>query len=584
MSQFISSMGPYIHEKAYHFRSDVSNQLVGTDNNKTISNILEASNRLSSMISTLRSEAMVFLEPWGGDYKLASKEIFNPIADNNGNNYKSQLNQILNSMWFIETVKRRKSKKEALDENGAAEAQKILADFGINSSTNELLGSNKDELVRIIASSIHQKEGKKQIRLDEGNLKKGMETLIGKSIEQKYYRNIDTLKKQLGRALEKHFKPQINWEGVFRDVKDEFMRFFNGDKNAEDFINKIRPGFIEAGESLKTTQYANVSGFISENIWPTVINNDSTTKVVVQVVGDVDESTLEQGARRFAAQASGKFGLKITSGQITKMGHKNVDKQQSGTDWIITNQNGKMIRAQVKNSTQIAQDLRQAEGTHPQPIHLQSEIKYTTLKQNLMNYSQGTVGGLSNEDWFFVDYLIANMLWIRAGGAVTKGKGGNFSSGVSGIQELINQLLTKEVGYFLGITLDPNKKAEAINTILGGSNIFFVLDNLLLYPTWMIIESIQRQLVKMGQTLSKIYVRVSNSSMPSRSQVQADREKAKINNSSWTPGDPYGEEVLTVGRYYGSQILESTKANVNLNINITQIINEVYEEGLRGLY
>ena len=583
MSQFISSMGPYIHEKAYHFRKDVSEQLTGSDGNKTISNILEASSRLSSMIATLRSEAMVFLEPWGGDYKRASREIFNPISDNGENNYRSQLNQILNSMWFIEVVRRRKPRREMLDERGAAEAQKILASFGIGSSLEDLLSKNRDDLIGIIISSIHQEKGKKQIRLDEGNLKKGMEALVGKSIEQKYYRNIDTLKKQLGKALEKHFKPQINWEGVFRDVKDEFMRFFVGDKNAEDFINKIRASFIETGESLKTTQYANVSGFISENLWPTVINNDSTTKIVVQVVGDVDENTLVQGAKKFAAQASGKFGLKVSSGQITKMGHRNVDKQQSGTDWIITNQNGKMIRAQVKNSTQIAQDLRQAEGTHPQPIHLQSEIKYTTLKQNLMNYSQGTIGGLSNEDWLFVDYLIANMLWIRAGGAVTKDKGGSFSSGVSGIQELINQLLTKEVGYFLGVSLDPNKKAEAINTILGGSNVFFVLDNLLLYPTWMIIESIQKQLVKMGQALSKIYVKVSSSYIPSRTEYLEAKEWAKEQDGPWT-GQSYGETVLSTGYAYGALILGSAKANVNLNVNIEQIINEVYEEGLREIH
>jgi hypothetical protein len=74
------------------------------------------------------------------------------------------------------------------------------------------------------------------------------------------------------------------------------------------------------------------------------------------------------------------------------------------------------------------------------------------LKSNLINHSKGT--GLSEEDWMFLDYLIANILWIRAGGAVTKDKGGSYSSGVSGIQELINRLITKEVTYFLGVTLD----------------------------------------------------------------------------------------------------------------------------------
>lgn len=584
MSQFISSMGPYIHEKAYHFRKDVSNQLVGSDSNKTISDVFAASQRLSGMINSLRSEALAFLQPWGGDYKAASKEIFGGSETDKDSNYKARLNEILNSFWFIELVKRRKSQKNAFDDQAAAEAQKILQEFGVPSSTTELQGKTIGDLVQKIVSSLQVQEGKKTIKLDGTNLKKGMEEILGKEIEQKYYRNMDSLKKQLGKALSRRFKPKVNWEGVFRDVKTEFMRNFSGDKNAEAFINKIRIDFIGAGETLKSTQYANVSGAISESLWPTVQNNGSSIKVLIKVEGDVDETALEQDARRFAMQASGKLGLRVSSNQISKMGHRNVEKRQSGTDWLITNQNGKMIRAQVKNSTQIVEELRHADVQRPQPIHLQSEIKYLTLKQNLQNYSAGTTGGLSQEDWLFIDYLIANMLWIRAGGEVTKDKGGNFSSGVSGIQELINQLLTKEVGYFLGVSLGPNEKANAINTVLGGSNIFFVLDNLILYPTWMIIESIQRQLVKMGQALSKIYVRVSNSSMPSRSEVQIDREEAKKNNSSWTQGDPYGEEVLAVGYHYGRQILETTKANVNLNINITQIINEVYEEGLRGLY
>lgn len=583
MSQFISSKGPYIHEKAYHFRKDVSDQLVGTDTNKTVSNLLEASTRLSSMISALRSEALVFLQPWGGDYKAASKDIFgNNLGESNAQ-YKYTLNEIINSSWFIETVRRRKSKNNTLDEKSVQEALNILQEFGLAYSANELQGKTLDDMLQLIISSIHVENGKKQIRLEGNNLKKGMERLLGKELEQRYYRNLDSLKKQISQALAKHFKLKINWEGVFREVKDRFMSEYVGNKQAEDFINKLRIDFIKTGESLKTTQYANIAGFISENLQPVITNNDSSTSVLIHVTGDIDETTLAEEARRFALQASGHFGLKVPSGQISKMGHRNIDKQQSGTDWLITNQNGKMIRAQVKNSTQIAEELRQAEVSHPQPIHLQSEIKYTTLKQNLQKYSAGTIGGLSSEDWLLIDYLIANMLWIRAGGAVTKDKSGNYSSGVSGIQELINQLLTKEVGYFLGVSLAPEDKVGAVNAVMGGSNVFFVLDNLLLYPTWMIIESIQKQLVKIGQALAKIYVRVSSSYIPSKTEYQDTKEWAKGEDGPWKQGQPYGPTVLETGQNYGMLILESTKANVNLNININQIINEVYEEGLRGL-
>lgn len=584
MSEYISSMGPYLHEKAYHFRQDVSNQLSTSEINRITQDFSEASSRLEAMISTLRNEANAFLSPWGGDYKAASKEIF-------GNNdsdkaiYKKVLNEIINSIWFIETVKRRKSRKDFLDGENVQKAQKILEEFGIQLASSELQGKTVTDLSNIIVQSIHLQQGKKQINLDSGNLKKGMEKLLNKEINQKYYRNIDTFKKRLTEALMKNFKTQVNWEGVFRETKDRFMQEFPNNKKAEEFIDKIRNDFIHAGNGLKSIQYANISGFISENIWPTIINNDDFTKILINISGDVDEATLTEEARRFAMHASGKFGLQISTSQISKMGHRNVDKQQSGTDWLIVNQHGKMIRAQVKNSTQIVEELRKAETSRPQTIHLQSDIKYNTLKRNLQSYSVGTIGGLSSEDWMLLDYLIVNMLWIRAGGGVTKDRGGEYRSGVSGIQELVNQLLTKEVGYFLGVSLAPEDKANAVNTVMGGSNIFFVIDNLLLYPTWMIIESIKRQLEKLKEALMKIHVVVSSSYIPSRKEYINTKEWAKKEDDKkrgypWSSGMSYGETVLEVGRNYAALILESTSAKVNLNININQIINEIYEEGL----
>jgi hypothetical protein len=53
-------------------------------------------------------------------------------------------------------------------------------------------------------------------------------------------------------------------------------------------------------------------------------------------------------------------------------------------------------------------------------------------------------------------------------------------------------MLSREMGYFLGVTIDATNPLDYAQTIAGGSNVFFVIDGLLLYPTWMIIQALQR--------------------------------------------------------------------------------------------
>jgi hypothetical protein len=50
------------------------------------------------------------------------------------------------------------------------------------------------------------------------------------------------------------------------------------------------------------------------------------------------------------------------------------------------------------------------------------------------------------------------------------------------------------VGYFLGISLGALGEQGVANAITGGSNIFFVLDAKLLYPTWKIVDALITQL------------------------------------------------------------------------------------------
>ena len=251
----------------------------------------------------------------------------------------------------------------------------------------------------------------------------------------------------------------------------------------------------------------------------------------------MNEQQLFQYANTLAAK------LNITQNQIKEMPQRKGTSQQSGSDWILINKNGMMVRAQVKNSTSMVEELRNQGGRYGQTLKLQDEILYPSFRNNLQLYSQAS-GGLSDQDWEYLDYLIANLLWIRSGNAVTKDKGGSYNSGVSGIQQIINDLLSQELGYFLGISFDPIQKSQAVTVMLGGSNIFFVINNIMLYPTWKLVENIIHQLQKAQNYLMKIHVSLSAGSLPNRSSFIQDLQQAQQDNTEWQLGDPYGSQVL----------------------------------------
>lgn len=227
-----------------------------------------------------------------------------------------------------------------------------------------------------------------------------------------------------------------------------------------------------------------------------------------------------------------------------------------------------MVRAQAKNSISILEEIRAGSLNRPQSIHLQGEIKYASFKQNLQNYSKGK-GGLTADDWEFLDYLIANTLWIRSGGAVTRGAGKGYASQVSGIMELVSNMLAREMGYFLGVTIDKMDPLGYAETVTTGSNIFYVLDGVLLYPTWKLIEAMEQQVMTWERGVAGLSVFLGTKyTVPSREEVRQakDREKEK---SPWQPGDPYGEGLLRVGKDFGNNILGSlTMRSVVMNINI----------------
>lgn len=562
---FASSDGPYIHSSSYNFRADVGHILQQQPESGT-QFLVDAMARLNSLGNQLRSGAMNFLAPWGGDYRLASRQIFRGQGlEENQQQYIQVAQQLLNSHWFVQVVKDNSqldlAKPEILQE---------LEGFSIK-QIEEVLRSNDlertvDAIVESVGVSLKDyKSGRIAVDQKVGSL---LKTLLGATKDRMFFKNKETLRAQITKALKKK-GAKTNWSAVFEVFKKEFLTNFTGQEKqgAEDFINAIRGDFIAKGQKLKSADYGNISGNIGENLSVSIINN-SSLEITIHDLGEMDEDHV-------VAYADQLLG----GGKITKMSHRAAKGQQSGSDWLLDNGQGVVVRAQVKNSVQIMEELRQHDPDRPQVLKLQDEILYSTLQNNLQNYGGNN---LSGEDWLILDYLISNMLWFRAHESVKSNRGKGYSSGVSGIASLVNAMMAKEIGYFLGVSLGELKD-DAAEVVIGGSNIFFVIDNIMLLPTYIIIDAITWQLQYLSNSLTQIQVTFNRGfDAMSPSSFYAAKEEAK--SPDWKVGDPYGEGVLATGYAQGNQIISSAKVDrVNLPMNITRLMQSFYGEALRNI-
>lgn len=569
MSDFYSE-GPYLHTKAYHFRQDVHTQITNTSwsDNKIVDDIRTTVEQLTQMSRDLQGQADRFLSPWGGSYKKASLDLFGNNQGGLESQYRKKLNSILNSSWFIDKIERyatveinEQALKAGLVSHGFKLTKKMLT---TSIQTEKQLEAFVDDLVTRL---IKQSKNGSSSRVYVTGIEDILESLLGE-VNQQYFKDKASLSKQITNSILKKSK-KIDWKRIYEEVRSEFLLHFPNDTGAMTYIDNLENQFVASGKKLKHIDYANVAGFILENLMATTVNN-SSLEIKVYDVGESTEAEIVEFANGFAK------AMNIKSKQITTMKTGANSAAQSGSDWILVNSNGMMVRAQAKNSTQLAEEFeREGKVSRPQPLKVQGSIKYLTLKDNLKSYSKGT--GLTDEDWLFLDYLIANILWIRAGGAVTKDKGGSYSSGVSGIQDLINRLLTKEIGYFLGVTLDIDDQVNSIKTVIGGSNVFFVIDGLLLYPTHKLIDNIIKQLRVIEGSVAKLYFSLGQN-FHSPAALMAAKEEAKKENPNWQYGDPYGDAVLEKGREAGNLITGSLQIKgVNLNIDINTILSTIYD-------
>ena len=95
----------------------------------------------------------------------------------------------------------------------------------------------------------------------------------------------------------------------------------------------------------------------------------------------------------------------------------------------------------------------------------------------------------------------------------------------------------------------------------------------------MIVQALQRQVTAFGERLMNLRVYLGTDyTVPNKREVEIAKENAK-QDTYWEEGQPYGANLLAVGKKYGHDILNSlTISGVVINMDIERILDEVYSD------
>lgn len=549
---------PYLHSSLSHFRTEVTNYV---SSDKFENSIYKTLNILQSAREALKIQADNFLD--GKSYKELSLEMFIGDSSSEKTNLNNIVMQILRSYDFMFSA-------TLCFTLNSQEVEGLLQNIGVNQQTiGKIMQANSvsmavEEIAKVgLMDAI---EGKKIIK---PNLQALMKEINKES--QSYYRNKSSqYKKDIARILKKKARSGIDWQkfylngagkykGVRQDIQDRaYSQGYNKNnpedvKEVEDYCNKYEVVFVNTMKKVNTSTLANVAGAAGEELLETVLDEQALQLRFINV-GELSEDALLQ-----TAQAK---GLK----NVEAMSHRGSGRQ-SGSDWLITNAKGYTVRAQAKNSSDIIKEYKQGILNRPHLLKVQDGVKYFTTKKQIREM-KGSGQRLDDEEWRVLDYLIANYAYFNANRDSSSG-----SSSIKDIKRIISNLLSVEFGYFLGVSFDDISQVIADKAV---SNVFYIIDNAVFYPTYLILDKIIAHLHVAKELMS--ILRVDIDSNLSFGKKELKKAKQQVQQSTDYDGNIYGSAMLAVGRQFGHQALLDTNISVNVIIDIKTILDEFYTD------
>jgi predicted peroxiredoxin len=303
-------------------------------------------------------------------------------------------------------------------------------------------------------------------------------------------------------------------------------------------MNSLKAGLEK---SPKVTTNSNLSGFLGEEFWASVINtlhvsNSSQSSSGVEITLE-GTGTMSETAARANTQLS-EESQKI----IQKYGERFTwaSPSTSANADIVMTFNGKQARVQSKYERAEVQKLLKKKGgsrtfgtniigaKEKQPI---LEFIQTAAESgvNLVNMSQEQMG-----------YTIANAIWFDMVDSIEHDQ---FVNRRTNALDILNAFVGTIVGNFIGLNLAQEE--DTIYIVPEYSTLFYNIGNMRLIPTYEIIEGIRQQLFE-GQLKTKAYLSNSNgklanivTSFTANNSTAEDLLEKKRNLADISEGESY---------------------------------------------
>lgn len=350
----------------------------------------------------------------------------------------------------------------------------------------------------------------------------------------------------------------------FKKIAQQKVDFVAKNNDIEQYLETVKKQVMTLPNNIFTGEYSSMTGAAGEEFFRIITTSDTSFQLQIDIVGDKSENKIMQDE-------------KLRNMISSKMKTYHAADKQSQTDMLITNKSGKTVRVQSKNLQEAYQSLiSDTTKTFPGFATLQNTRKYSDLINALTN---SPITTLNDDDIQDLSYLLANEFWFRTHGSYkynsrTDAKGVSSDGTLGYVASMVNKILSKEVANFIGINIDDNIN---IATKASASNIFFLISNRFLLPTYKIIDGIIKQLKDLEGEVARLNVSIISSGMSLGSAKSFYKQKQEITGGLRGDGDYSDSGLLSVGTSKGQEIINQLQINkIGVKIDMESLLTSSY--------
>lgn len=344
------------------------------------------------------------------------------------------------------------------------------------------------------------------------------------------------------------------------------------------FMESLKTGLEK---SPKVTTDPNLSGFLGEEFWASVINTLHVSSSSQSASGI--EITLEGTGSMSETAARANTQLSEESQKIIQKYGERFTWASSSTSAnadIIMTFNGKQARVQSKYERAEVQKLLKKKGGSQT---FGTNIIGAKDKQPILEFIQNAAGSgvnLVNMSQEQMGYTIANAIWFDMVDSIEHDQ---FVSRRTNALDILNAFVGTIVGNFIGLNLAQEE--DTIYVVPEYSTLFYNIGNMRLIPTYEIVEGIRQQLFE-GQLKTKAYLSNSNgklanivTSFTANNSTAKDLLEDKRNLADVSEGESYiNTNARSVGETMGENILKATQVKSKIQVNIEMLSSYLFKD------